>query len=72
VHYKHELARLLVRLKKYKPVKMETDQHIKTGTLAKLRLLMHPQAVGNAENSRKRAYSAWFSLNWSLELCHHQ
>jgi SNF2 family DNA or RNA helicase len=68
--YKHELARLLVKLKKYKPVKMETDQHIKDWNAGKIEvMLMHPASGGHGLNLQEGFSSAlWFSLNWSLEL----
>jgi SNF2 family DNA or RNA helicase len=68
--YKHELARLLIRLKKYKPVKMETDQHIKDWNAGKIEvMLMHPASGGHGLNLQEGFSSAlWFSLNWSLEL----
>jgi SNF2 family DNA or RNA helicase len=68
--YKHELERLLVRLKKYKPIKMTTDQHIKDWNAGKIEvMLMHPASGGHGLNLQEGFSSAlWFSLNWSLEL----
>ena len=68
--YKHELSRLLVKLKKYNPVKMETDQHIKDWNAGKIQvMLMHPASGGHGLNLQEGFSSAlWFSLNWSLEL----
>jgi SNF2 family DNA or RNA helicase len=68
--YKHELTRLLIKLKKYNPVKMETDQHIKDWNAGKIQvMLMHPASGGHGLNLQEGFSSAlWFSLNWSLEL----
>lgn len=68
--YKHELTRLLQRLKKYNPVKMETDKHIKDWNAGKIQvMLMHPASGGHGLNLQEGFSSAlWFSLNWSLEL----
>ena len=68
--FKHELARLLVKLKKYNPVQMSTDQHIKDWNAGKIQvMLMHPASGGHGLNLQEGYSSAlWFSLNWSLEL----
>jgi len=68
--YKHELERLLVKLAKYKPVRLKTDQHIKDWNAGKIQvMLMHPASGGHGLNLQEGYSSAlWFSLNWSLEL----
>lgn len=68
--YKHELDRLLERLKAYKPVKMETDQHIKDWNSGRIRvMLLHPASGGHGLNLQEGYTCAlWYSLNWSLEL----
>lgn len=68
--YKHELERLLVRLKKYKPVKLETQQHIKDWNAGKIKVMLaHPASASHGLNLQEGNTSAlWFSLNWSLEL----
>lgn len=68
--YKHELERLLVKLKKYNPVKLETDQHIKDWNAGKISiLLMHPASGGHGLNLQQGSNLAlWYSCNWSLEL----
>jgi len=68
--YKHELDRLMLSLKKYKPIKMTTDQHIKDWNAGKLQvMLMHPASGGHGLNLQEGYSSAlWFSLNDSLEL----
>jgi len=68
--YKHELARLLVRLKKYKPVKLETQQHIKDWNAGKIQVMLaHPASASHGLNLQEgHTCALWFSLNWSLEL----
>lgn len=68
--YKHELARLLVRLKKYKPVKLETQQHIKDWNTGKIQVMLaHPASASHGLNLQEgHTMALWFSLNWSLEL----
>lgn len=68
--YKHELDRLLERLKKYKPVLMKTDQHIKDWNAGRLQvMLMHPASGGHGLNLQEGdTYAYWFSLTDSLEL----
>jgi len=68
--YKHELDRLMSSLKKYKPIKMTTDQHIKDWNAGKIQvMLMHPASGGHGLNLQEGYSSAlWFSLNDSLEL----
>ena len=68
--YKHELSRLQDRLKKYKPVKMETAQHEKDWNAGKIQvMLLHPASGGHGLNLQEgHTMILWFSLNWSLEL----
>jgi SNF2 family DNA or RNA helicase len=68
--YKHELERLLVRLKTYKPVKLTTDQDIIDWNAGKISiLLMHPASGGHGLNLQEGGHLAlWYSCNWSLEL----
>lgn len=68
--YKHELARLLVRLKKYKPVKLETQQHIKDWNAGRIQVMLaHPASASHGLNLQEgHTCALWFSLNWSLEL----
>jgi hypothetical protein len=44
---KHELARLLVRLKKYKPVRWKPTS-VKDWTLARVKYVMHPSKQGHS------------------------
>lgn len=68
--YKHELSRLLVRLKKYKPVKLETSQHIADWNAGKIQVMLaHPASASHGLNLQEgHTLALWFSLNWSLEL----
>jgi SNF2 family DNA or RNA helicase len=68
--YKHELERLLIRFKKYLPVKLTTEQDIKDWNLGKISiLLMHPASGGHGLNLQAGGHLAlWYSCNWSLEL----
>jgi SNF2 family DNA or RNA helicase len=68
--YKHELERLLVKLKKYKPVKLETQQHIKDWNAGKIQVMLaHPASASHGLNLQEgHTLALWFSLNWSLEL----
>lgn len=68
--FKHELARILDRLKAYKPVHFQTDKHIKDWNAGKIPVMvMHPASGGHGLNLQHGGHIAiWFSLNWSLEL----
>lgn len=68
--YKHEFDRLMTRLKKYKPVKMQTPQHEKDWNAGKIQvMLLHAASGGHGLNLQEGNTSMlWFSLNWSLEL----
>lgn len=68
--YKHELSRLLERLKKYKPIKLETSQHIADWNAGKIQVMLaHPASASHGLNLQEgHTMALWFSLNWSLEL----
>lgn len=68
--YKHELTRLMTKLKKYKPVKLETQQHIKDWNAGKIQVMLaHPASASHGLNLQEgHTCALWFSLNWSLEL----
>ncbi len=68
--YKHELSRLLVRLKKYKPVKLETQEHIRAWNAGEIQVMLaHPASASHGLNLQEgHTMALWFSLNWSLEL----
>jgi len=68
--YKHEYDRLMVRLKKYKPQKLETSKDIADWNAGKLQIVLgHPASVGHGLNIQEGdTCMLWYSLNWSLEL----
>jgi len=68
--YKHELERLLVKLRKYKPVKLESQEHIRGWNAGKIQVMLaHPASASHGLNLQEgHTCALWFSLNWSLEL----
>lgn len=68
--YQHEFERLMQRLKKHKPIKMQTAQHEKDWNAGKINvMLMHAASGGHGLNLQEgHTVMLWFSLNWSLEL----
>jgi len=68
--YKSDVERLLERLKKYKPKKLDNDQDIKDWNAGKIKvLLMHPASGGHGLNLQTGGHIAlWFGQTWSLEL----
>lgn len=68
--FKHDLERLLKRLKKYKPVRLQTNQHIKDWNAGKIQvMLMHPASGGHGLNIQFGGnIIVWFGMTWSLEL----
>ena len=68
--YQHDLHRISERLKKYKPVKLKTDQDIRDWNNGKIKvLMMHPASGGHGLNLQMGGSDiVWFGLNWSLEL----
>lgn len=68
--FKHDLERILKRLKKYDPVQLKKDQDIKNWNEGKVKvMLMHPASGGHGLNLQKGGNTiVWFSMTWSLEL----
>lgn len=68
--FKHELSRIMDRLKAYKPIHFQTDKHVKDWNLGKIPIMiMHPASGGHGLNLQHGGSIAiWYSLNWSLEL----
>lgn len=68
--YKHEYDRLMERLKKYNPKKLETSKDISDWNAGKLKIVLgHPASVGHGLNIQEGdTCMLWYSLNWSLEL----
>lgn len=68
--YKHDLDRLKIALKKYKPVQMRTDKDIKDWNAGKIKvMLLHPASGGHGLNLQYGGnILVWFGQTWSLEL----
>jgi len=68
--FKHDVTRIMKRLKKYDPVKLKTNQHIDDWNEGKIQILiMHPASGGHGLNLQYGGNTiVWFGLNWSLEL----
>lgn len=68
--FKHEYDRLMERLKKYKPVKLENSKHERAWNEGKIQVMLsHPASAGHGLNLQEGYTSMlWFSLNNSLEL----
>ncbi len=68
--FKHELSRIMERLKRFEPVHFRNDQHLKDWNAGKIKVMvMHPASGGHGLNLQYGGHIAiWFSLNWSLEL----
>ncbi len=66
----HDLERLMVKLKKYKPKKLETDQDIKDWNAGKIQvMIMHPASGGHGLNLQAGGnIIIWFGQTWDLEL----
>ena len=68
--YKHDLMRILDKLKKYKPEKLEGSEHIARWNAGQVNfLLAHPASAGHGLNMQAGGnIIVWFGLPWSLEL----
>lgn len=68
--YKHDLERIMQKLKAYKPVKLEKPEHIADWNAGKIPVLvMHPASAGHGLNLQKGGHNIiWFGNTWSLEL----
>lgn len=68
--FKHELNRIMKRLKSYKPRKLETSQDIEDWNAGKIEVLLaHPASAGHGLNLQRGGNNiVWFSTPWSLEL----
>ncbi len=67
--FKHDLARIMKKLKKYKPVKLSTEKDIEDFKKGKIRVLaMHPASGGHGLNLQSGGNVViWFGLTYSLE-----
>lgn len=68
--YKHDLERIMQKLKAYKPVKLEKPEHIADWNAGKIPVLVtHPASAGHGLNLQKGGHNiVWFGNTWSLEL----
>jgi SNF2 family DNA or RNA helicase len=68
--YKHDAERLCEALKAYKPVRLETEQHIDDWNAGRIKvLIMHPASGGHGLNLQAGGNIVlWFGQTWSLEL----
>ena len=68
--YKHDLERIMQKLKAYKPVKLEKPEHIADWNAGKIPVLVtHPASAGHGLNLQKGGHIlVWFGNTWSLEL----
>lgn len=68
--YKHDLGRIMQKLKAYKPVKLEKPEHIADWNAGKIPVLVtHPASAGHGLNLQKGGHIIiWFGNTWSLEL----
>lgn len=66
----HDLNRIMVALKDYKPVKLEKPEHVAQWNEGKIQVLVtHPASAGHGLNLQKGGnILVWFGNTWSLEL----
>nr|DAG62248.1 MAG TPA: Chromatin remodeling complex ATPase [Caudoviricetes sp.] len=66
----HDLDRIMVALKDYKPVKLEKPEQIAEWNAGKINVLVtHPASAGHGLNLQKGGNTiVWFGNTWSLEL----
>ena len=68
--YKHDLERIMQKLKAYRPVKLEKPEQIADWNAGKIPVLVtHPASAGHGLNLQKGGHNIiWFGNTWSLEL----
>lgn len=68
--YKHDLERIMQKLKAYRPVKLEKPGHMADWNAGKIPVLVtHPASAGHGLNLQKGGHIiVWFGNTWSLEL----
>lgn len=68
--YRHDLERIMRKLKAYGPVKLERPEQVAGWNAGKVPvLLMHPASAGHGLNLQKGGHNIiWFGNTWSLEL----
>lgn len=67
--YKHDLERIMERLKKYNPVKLNTEQDVDDWNNGKIQVMcMHPASASHGINLQfGGSIMVWFGLTWNLE-----
>ena len=68
--YKHDVERILEKLKKYKPKKLDSEQDIEDWNKGLINVMvMHPASGGHGLNLQAGGnIIVWFGQTWSLEL----
>lgn len=68
--YKHDVERILEKLKKYKPKKLDSEQDIEDWNNGLINVMvMHPASGGHGLNLQAGGnIIVWFGQTWSLEL----
>lgn len=68
--YKHDVERILEKLKKYKPKKLDSEQDIEDWNNGRIKVMvMHPASGGHGLNLQAGGnIIVWFGQTWSLEL----
>jgi SNF2 family DNA or RNA helicase len=68
--YRHDLERIMIALKSYKPKQLKIDQDIKDWNSGKIQVMvMHPASGGHGLNLQAGGnIIVWFGQTWSLEL----
>ena len=68
--FKHDCEQLFKKLKKYNPVKLESEQHIDDWNAGAIQvLLMHPASGGHGLNLQAGGnIILWYAPTWDLEL----
>lgn len=68
--YRHDLDRIMEKLKAYGPVKLEKPEQVAEWNAGRIRVLVtHPASTGHGLNLQKGGHTLiWFGNTWSLEL----
>jgi SNF2 family DNA or RNA helicase len=68
--YQHDATRILERLKRHNPVKLDGDDHVRAWNRGEIKvLIMHPASGGHGLNLQYGGnIIVWFGQTWSLEL----
>jgi len=68
--YRHDLERIMTRMKQYKPVRLDKPEDIKAWNRGEIQLMLaHPASAGHGLNLQAGGnIIVWFGMTWSLEL----